>query len=329
MLPLGSEGRQATLSSLPISRNSDEKGDCLMHSPLSKSPANKPSVLTSFFFWSFAFLFVAGAWSGARFGEEAQGGIWTDNRLDVYELSGETLEDADSVVALINEQYVRDNGNGTATLLTTTFGEDYNLCPSERFQDQPSVSFCSGVLVAPDVIATAAHCLVGENLADIRIVFGYRMIDAYTAQTVFPVTEIYQPVEIIAWQLEEAGTDWALIRLDRTVVNHRIAPIRMDGKISNGQTVHAIGHPKGLPAKFTAGTLEGNSHPGYFASSVISQAGNSGSPVFNSTTHQVEGILVRGRTVQFLKQGGCWVTRGKGGAATRTTAFVQYIAWLQ
>jgi S1-C subfamily serine protease len=254
-----------------------------MQRPSSKSPTNKPSFLKALLFWSIAFLFLAGAWSGVRFDSAPQVEPWIDDRLDVYELSGETLEDADSVVALIHGQSVSPNGNGTATLLTTTFGTAYNLCPSERFQAQPTVSFCSGVLVAPDVIVTAAYCLAGKNLSDIQIVFGYRMTDPHTAQTVFPLSELYQAVEVTAWQLEEAGSDWALIRLDRTVVNHRVAHIRTDGKITDGQAVHAIGHPQGLPAKFAAGALEENHHPGFFNASIISHAGNSGSPVFNST----------------------------------------------
>src|SRR5918992_3754473 len=172
------------------------------------------------FYLSLALIFLAGTWTGARLGSAPQVEYWTDDRVDIYELSGENLEDADSVVALVGSQYVRDNGNGTSTLLAQKFGDAYNLCPSERFQDQASVSFCSGVLVAPDIIATAAHCLTGENLANIRFVFGYRMNDAHTAHTVFPNSEIYQGIEVIAWQQDATGSDWALIRLDRSVVNH-------------------------------------------------------------------------------------------------------------
>jgi hypothetical protein len=106
-----------------------------------------------------------------------------DGREDVYELSGKNLEDADSVVALFPSSQVTDLGDGSAAILTVNYGDSYNLCPSERFREQPIGSFCSGVLVAPDIIATAAHCITGETIADIRFVFGYQMRDQDTPRT--------------------------------------------------------------------------------------------------------------------------------------------------
>jgi V8-like Glu-specific endopeptidase len=263
-------------------------------------------------------------------GSSSQVESWTDDRVDVYELSGENLEDADSVVALIDRQYISDEGNGTSTLLTVKYGEVHNLCPSERFQHQPSTSACSGVLVAPDIIATAAHCVTGKNLTDIRVVFGYRMNDAATAQTVFTNSEIYQGVEVIGWELDETtGADWTLIRLDRPVVNHRVAHLRESGTIIDGAAVHVIGHPMGLPAKFASGFVRHKREQAFFNADFLINSGSSGSPVFNSTTHEVEGILVRGRENEFVKQGDCWVTRAKGGASTRTSEFLRFIPWLQ
>jgi hypothetical protein len=136
------------------------------------------------------------------------------------------------------------------------YGDYYNLCPSERFREQPIGSFCSSVLVAPDVIATAAHCIKGEIIADIRFVFGYHMRDTDTPNLVINKSDIYQGVEVIAWQLDEnTGSDWALIRLDRPVVNHRIAKIREAGTVSDGNALHIIGHPMGLPVKFAGGGM--------------------------------------------------------------------------
>jgi hypothetical protein len=301
-----------------------------MQSISSKGCAKKPSVLKTLFSWSsIALLIFAGACSGARLNQAPQVEYWIDDRVDVFELSGENLEDADSAVALIDEQYVRDNQHGYSALLTVKFSAAYNLCLYERFREQPTVSFCSGVLVAPDMIVTAAHCLTGKNLANIRFVFGYRMSDAATAQTVFPTSEIYHGVEVIAWQLDDSGADWALIRLDRMVVNHRISHIRQDGKISGGQAVHIIGHPLGLPAKFSSGFVEENQYRAFFTADIASYSGNSGSPVFNTTTHELEGILVRGRDDEFVKEGDCWISRGDGGVSTRATEFVRFLAWLQ
>jgi hypothetical protein len=188
-----------------------------------------------------------------------------DDREDVYELSGENLEDADSVVALFPSYQVNDLGDGTAALLTGNYGDYYNLCPSERFREQPIGSFCSGVLVAPDIIATAAHCIQGETIADIRFVFGYSMRDKDTPELIISNTDIYSGREVIAWQLDEnTGADWALIRLDRPVVNHRIARIREAGTVSDGNALHIIGYPMGLPAKFAGGIVRENRYRAVF-----------------------------------------------------------------
>ena len=260
-----------------------------------------------------------------------------DDRRDVYELSGEDLEDADSVVALFHYSRVYDLWDGTSALWTVNYGEDCNLCSSERFREQPSGAFCSGVLVAPDVIATAGHCIKGENIADIRFVFGYRMLDADTPDPVITNSDIYSGAEVIAWQVDDTtGSDWALIRLDRIVENHRVARIRQSGTISDGQAVHITGYPMGLPAKFAGNAyVRDNQYRAVFVANLDAYPGNSGSPVFNSSTHEVEGILVGREGGELVRQGECYVSRVcpddgcSGEYSTRTTEFVEHIAWLQ
>jgi V8-like Glu-specific endopeptidase len=119
------------------------------------------------------------------------------------------------------------------------------------------------------------------------------------------------------------------------VVNHRIARIREAGRVSDGQALHIIGHPTGLPAKFAGGgTVRDNHNRAFFVENMDAYAGNSGSPVFNSTTHIVEGVHVRGKERQFVRQGECFVSRScpetgcRGGDTTRTTEFVRFITWL-
>jgi hypothetical protein len=233
----------------------------------------------------------------------------TDDRQDVFQITDSAnFHDADSVVALFNKGDIVDNGNGTSTLQTSNFGTTQNLCSGEPFRNQPAGAFCSGFLVAPDTIATAGHCVNSGNVTNVRFVFGFRMLNATSAQTVINNTEIYSGVSIIGRQEVSNGPDWALVRLDRAVPNHSVVQVRRDGKIANNQLVHIIGHPSGLPTKFAGGAAVRDNQPNsFFVANLDSYGGNSGSPVFNSNTHVVEGILVRGET-DFVSNGSCNVS---------------------
>jgi hypothetical protein len=254
----------------------------------------------------------------------------TDNRLDLFQVNDPTiLGSADSVVALFDRGDIVDNGNGTSSLQTRNFGTARNLCATERFRNQPIGCFCSGFLVAPDIIATAGHCFntpETPNLEDVRFVFGFRMRDANNATTVINNTEIYRGIRIIGRQLTDV-IDWALVQTDRPVTNHRVVQIRRNGRIGNNQGLYVIGHPTGLPTKFADdANVRDDTPTAFFVANLDTYGGNSGSPVFNRDNHVVEGILVRGET-DFIFQGPCRVslvcpdTGCRGEDCTRTTQF--------
>jgi Trypsin-like peptidase domain len=257
----------------------------------------------------------------------------TDDRVEVYELpEGPNRDDADSVVAIFRDIDIMDNGDGTSTLLTENFGQAQNLCPGERFREQPRGAFCSGFLVAPDIIATAGHCVNAGTIKDARFVFGFRMRDATTANTVINNGEIYRGVGLLGRQWVDDGPDWALVRIDRPVTRHRVVRIRRAGKISDTQAVHVIGHPSGLPTKFAGRAAVCDNEPSAsFKANLDTYGGNSGSPVFNSDTHEVEGILVGGET-DFVRRGDCYVSLVcpapgdcKGEDCTRTNEFAHLV----
>ena len=252
-----------------------------------------------------------------------------DDRIDV--LVGDANLDADCVVALFRANNVVDNGNGTSTLTTQNFGTARGLCQGEPFRNQPIGAFCSGFLVAADVIATAGHCVNANNVTNVRFVFGFRMQNATTAQVVINNAEIYRGVHVIGRQEVGNGPDWALVQIDRPVTNHRIAPFRRNGRIPDGQAVHVIGHPSGLPLKLAGGAAVRNNQPAaFFVANLDTYGGNSGSPVFNAATREVEGILVRGEN-DFVRQGNCSVslvcptTGCRGEDCTRVTEFTSLL----
>lgn len=244
-----------------------------------------------------------------------------DNRKDYFEIeSAGAKRNADSVVALFDASDVTDLGDGTSRLKVKRFKDAYRLCDSERFAAQPCGAFCSGVLIAPDIVASAGHCVDPDYLGsveEIRFVFGFRVTALDTATVVVPNQNVYAGKEIIHHRLTTFATDWALIRLDRAVVNGRVAKLRPDGRIEADATIYVIGHPCGLPVKYAPGAkVTKNTAQSFFTANLDTYGGNSGSPVFNAN-HEVEGLLVRGKT-DFVRRGNCRVsvvvpTSGPGG----------------
>jgi S1-C subfamily serine protease len=255
-----------------------------------------------------------------------------DDRLDMYQVTDPALRrDADAAVAIVDRTDVSSNGDGTSTLTGGTLGATYGLCSGEPFREQPTVAFCSGFLVDPSIVVTAAHCIDTGSLANARFVFGFEMQDADTAVNRIPDSEIYSGRRILGRAIGTEGTDWCVVQLNRPVLNHGYLPVRRSGKIADGAAVHVIGHPSGLPKKVAGGaTVRDNSGNRFFVANLDTYGGNSGSPVYDSGSHVVEGILVRGET-DYVQVGGCVqsnvcpVNGCRGEDVTRATEFAELV----
>ena len=264
---------------------------------------------------------------GARDGQRVIYG--TDGRKDAYQITETSVrKSANAVVALVKLSDLTKNGNGSFSLKTESFQNAYGLCGGEPFVSQPIGCFCSGFLVAPDVIATAGHCVKSAaDLKTMQFVFGFRMTNATTPVTTFPAEDVYAGKKLIGRALSQDGADWALVQLDRKVVNRTPVPVRSTGKIKNNQAVYVVGHPCGLPQKYAPGAnVRDNAPAPFFVANLDTYGGNSGSPVFNAQNHTVEGILVRGET-DFVSNGQCAVslvcpsTGCRGEDVTRSTVW--------
>lgn len=256
-----------------------------------------------------------------------------DERQDLHHVSSARVNDvAQAVAALVKRDDLHANADGSFALATSSYRADYHLCDGEPFADQPLGCFCSGFLVAADVLATAGHCVKSEqDLASVRFVFGFRMLDASRARTTFPSSDVYGGVELIGRALGDDGTDWALVRLDRKVSDRAPLKVRARGRIADSAKLFVIGHPCGLPQKYAPGAVVRDNAPAaFFVANLDTYGGNSGSPVFNATSFAVEGILVRGES-DFVSRGNCHVslvcptTGCRGEDVTRSTAWAARI----
>lgn len=228
-----------------------------------------------------------------------------DDRLDEYEVTNTNFRTAgDATVVLVYWHDLTNNGNGTFTLPPETFAWWYEwldpietgnaLCWDEPYRDQPSPGFCSGVLVTPDLVATAGHCVACETASDLAVVFGFVMEDAVNARMTVSADQVYRCTQIVAQQ--DGYPDWSLVRLERPVPDHAPRRLRRSGQAYVGQDLLVVGHPWGTPRKYDAGgTLRENSSPAFFQANLDTYVGSSGSPVLDRYSLLVEGLVSAGK----------------------------------
>lgn len=205
------------------------------------------------------------------------------------------------------------------------------FCEGERFINQPNPGMCSGFLIAPDLIVTAGHCVDLPNFcSEFKWVFGFQVNpETKKAGVDMKEEDIYNCKKVVSNALSmPLGLDYAVVQLDRKVVNRSPIDIRTNGTVANNEGILVIGSPSGLPLKVAAGAnVRKNSHPMYFAANLDTFQGNSGSGVFNATTGVVEGILVRGeedfvgnRLKMCIEANKCADNKCRGEDVTRMTA---------
>ena len=228
-----------------------------------------------------------------------------DDRKDLWQLPPESQyrELAKATAALVESDKLTPSGDIWKASFQR-FGEARSLCPTEPYRQQPVVSFCSGVLVAPNIVATAAHCFTdaGQRPENIAFVFGFAVEKKGAFPTEFPAENVFHGRRLVG-SSPPTEEDWALIELDRPA-ERLPAPLRKTGRANKGDAVYVIGHPAGLPLKVADGAkVRGDDGPKRFFADLDTYVGNSGSPVYGPT-HEVEGLLIRGG-VDFEFEGHC------------------------
>lgn len=234
-----------------------------------------------------------------------------DDRVEAHaSTDARRRANARSVAAVIKAGDFSPTGTGKFSVSGTTLADRFEikgtpLCGREPFQDQPSCATGSAFLLTPTIVATAAHCLDVSNFHKFSLVFDFEAREDGSVPRSYSPDQIYAVKRYIGGHFDTEGADWALVELDRRVAGREPLAFRRAGKAEEGSSVYVIGHPSGLPKKIAGNAvIRSNSHPDYFVANLDTYGGNSGSPVFNALTHEVEGLLVRGQS-DFTPLGDC------------------------
>lgn len=170
----------------------------------------------------------------------------------------------------------------------------YPLCPDEKFLKQQALGFCSGVLIAPNKVLTAGHCMANkERCEDTKFLFGWNLQKSLV-KTVRD-GEVYHCQKVIAQETHRAkGIDYAIVELDRDVEGVTPVKIAEEKTLVRGEAVISLSYPLGIPLKKDMGKVaEYSVEKSFFKVEVDTFAGSSGSPLFN-TNDELIGILSTG-----------------------------------
>ena len=229
-----------------------------------------------------------------------------DNRQDVNEVKDQRIKLLGKSVAgrIPNFSFERneeENKISFDNVQTLSSPMSMKVCSGERFAEQATAADCTGFLVGEDLLVTAGHCMMGMGQT---IENGYSrqcqnfswMFDYTNDSDLKNVSmdNVYGCSLIVAGEFTHK-MDYALIKLDRKVTGR--TPLKLaQNKVGLGEKIFVMGHPSGLPLKYADGARVFETEEHYFSTNLDTFGGNSGSPVFNAKTLEVEGILVRGDT---------------------------------
>ncbi|MDE2291248.1 MAG: trypsin-like serine protease, partial [Elusimicrobia bacterium] len=140
---------------------------------------------------------------------------WADSTVALFEANSVALDTTTGKDALTTQPF---KAAGVQTP-DNPWGQWVDLCPEERFKGQAQGAFCSGSLVAPDLVMTAGHCVDSEDQckAGIKFVFGFDVGAGGKAPSEVPADQVYGCAQVVARQLDMNGPDFTLVRLDRPV----------------------------------------------------------------------------------------------------------------
>lgn len=244
-----------------------------------------------------------------------------DDRLDYSEASKAQQGLADSVVSIWRKAKIKTfaGDNAHYYLETEPLSESpFKVCSEEKFSNQLSGAFCSGSLVGTDLVLTAGHCTLKYECRDTAVVFGFNenLVKQNASKAVVRDGHTYLPVprENVYYCSSYPAKfpedyDIAVMKLNSSVSGRRALVVDGNHLVQVGESVFTIGHPLGSTLKVAGNAgvrfVSYEEPEIFFAADLDTFAGNSGSPVFNTVSKKIIGVLTEGGNDFVPSESGC------------------------
>lgn len=240
----------------------------------------------------------------------AEGVYGEDNRHEVVYASVSKQSQARSVAAMVPVHRYDTFVASGAFMPEIAFKTQHELCEDVRFANQPSLSDCTGFLIAPNKILTAGHCVVMEAAPceEFVWVFDYKLDSKLKNPLANAEVAYCKNIERIKYDPAHMY-DYAIIELTKNIERPILKPSKNKPKV--GDKLYTIGHPNGLPQKVTDGGYILKLEKNIFGLKIFQIVhnldlfkGNSGSPILDESSGDVVGITVSGED-DFNYEGEC------------------------
>lgn len=200
-----------------------------------------------------------------------------------------------STVGIVGKEFGTVDSNGNYTI--QTLSKRLDICSSEQFATQNSLPFCSGALVAPDLVLTNGHCVINaDECKNVKVILDFALDQKSMTQPVSPIprAKIFQCVRVVASK-NDGVVDYSILKLDRPVCDRDFFSFS-NTPLKVGDSIVSVGHPLGLPRKFVDNSRVLEMSSTFFKNNIDGMGGQSGSSVFDPATGEIVGLLARSGT---------------------------------
>ncbi len=230
-----------------------------------------------------------------------------------------------AVATMIADYAIKKSWIGRLTISGNSLKSLYNTCQGERFAEQLAVGTCSGVLIAPQTLLTAGHCVNSQFDCDAnRWVFNFDTTDPTAMKIETSAKSIFRCKRVVATHYtqyaQEENPDYAVIELDRPAIGItpvKISKMSIDELFDSQPRLFSITATSGQPKKLSENIYIPNSVEvsiqekvgvraiwdisamkkwayvvdKFFTTTSFSH-GSSGGPIFDAFTGDLVGIIV-------------------------------------